>query len=93
MTGKLLFAILVFAAILFVALFLTSCAGHSESGVLECSSSVEERPEGRRLMVDCSRDVENPPPECEPLGGGAYSCTTLHTYAEFCETFPGVCKQ
>jgi hypothetical protein len=67
------------------------CGGESVDCPLACTSTVEERPEGRRLVVQCTRDVSDPPPECQPLGDGAYSCNTLHTYAEFCETFPGAC--
>ena len=58
---------------------------------LSCDSHVVDTPDGLRLLVECNRDVENPPAECVPQGDGAYSCNTYHADEAFCKTFPGTC--
>jgi hypothetical protein len=76
-----------------VALLLVGCGGASEDP-LECSAAVVATDDGDRLLVSCSKPVENPPEYCEPTAiAGAYMCNIFHASADDCATFPGICGE
>jgi hypothetical protein len=87
-----------FALFIFILCsILVGCAGTSEPAPtpepLKCDNGgLLDGPEGSRLLVECNRDVPNPPDTCERQAPGDYVCNIYHTSEADCESFPGLCK-
>lgn len=83
--------------IFIISLFAFGCAGEAIDEPAPVppnvcrADSIVTTPNGRRLLVECTRDVENPPSVCESVGNGEYLCNVYHADQVFCETFPHVC--
>lgn len=83
----------IFIFIIVLVSLLSGCAASTDltPDPLKCRSEIIDTPDGRRLLVQCNQDVQNPPNVCEVEGDGNYLCNVYHADDAFCNTFPGVC--